>query len=399
MDDLAERGFPGGSVSGTAVVGGRRRRDERINDLTAEEMTTIIPVDRSDIYYSDETTYGDTADFEWDVDDWAPIEDGSASVGRRRSTRRTTTSEITQDILIPEGEFDEYRHDEPFDVLGATVDEYAGNEYTVDEYETDERVGTVTAEPTFRRVPAGATRRSRGKHRIAAPPTALRSGRVALVAVAAGAALAAAAVQINSDDDAGSATPVPTADVGGAAAADTGPGIAPASANTPDTSMYGQQLQVGKQLADAEAARINAMLPPEFVSPVPLGQYQLTSLYAMRWGVMHAGLDFAAPLGTPIHAATDGVVLEAGPASGFGNWIQVKAPDGTVTVYGHMYSNGVLVHKGETVKAGQVIGLVGSDGQSTGPHCHFEVWLNGKTKIDPAPWLAEHGVRLSNYVG
>ncbi len=369
---MAERGFPGRSVSGIAVVSGRRRRDERINDLTAEEMTTIIPVDNGSVL----------------------PDDNSNSRGRRHSTRRTTTSEITQDILIPESEFDAYRHDEPFDVLGAHADDYA-----VEEYEADEPGEAATAGPAFRRVPASQTRRSRGKHRIAAPPRALRSGRVALAAVATGAALAAAVVQINSDDEAAPGTPVPTADVGSAAADDTGPGVAPASADTPDTGMYGRQLQVGKQLADALAALRNAKLPPEFVSPIPFGHYELTSLYAMRWGVMHAGLDFAAPLGTPIHAATDGVVLEAGPASGFGNWIQVKAPDGTVTVYGHMYSNGVLVHKGETVKAGQVIGLVGSDGQSTGPHCHFEVWLNGKTKIDPAPWLAERGVRLSNYVG
>ncbi|MGC5249087.1 M23 family metallopeptidase [Gordonia sp. DT219] len=374
MDDLAERDFPGRSVSGTAVVGGRRRRDERIDDLTAEEMTTIIPV-----------VHTDTTDFEWDAPDWDPTDWNGPQ-------RKTSTSEVTQDILIPEGEFDEYTHHEPFDVLGAEVDEFTD----------DDRAGAVSEQPAFRRVPAGKTKRSGGKHRIAAPPTALRSGRVALVAVAAGAAVAAAMTQAESSDDATPATPVPAATVGDAAAgaADTGPGVAPASTQHPqDTGMYSSQLTVGKQLTDAEAARKAAALLPEYMSPIPLGQYQLTSLYAMRWGVMHGGLDFAAPLGTPIHAVTDGVIREAGPASGFGNWIQVQAPDGTITVYGHMFSNGVLVHKGEHVTAGQVIGLVGSDGQSTGPHCHLEVWKDGKTKIDPAPWLAEHGVRMSNYTG
>ena len=146
-------------------------------------------------------------------------------------------------------------------------------------------------------------------------------------------------------------------------------------------------------------ARKAAASRPLFDSPLPLGGYQFTSLYADRWGSFHGGLDLAAPLGTPIHAAADGVVVEAGPASGYGNWIQVKLADGTINMYGHMAASGVLVQKGQKVTAGDVIALVGNEGFSTGPHCHFEVWKNGSTKIDPAPWLAERGVRLANYGG
>ena len=68
-------------------------------------------------------------------------------------------------------------------------------------------------------------------------------------------------------------------------------------------------------------------------------------------------------------------------------------------MYGHMSSSGVLVQKGQHVNAGDVIALVGNEGFSFGPHVHFEVWKNGTTKIDPMPWLAQHGVRLSAYTG
>ena len=82
-----------------------------------------------------------------------------------------------------------------------------------------------------------------------------------------------------------------------------------------------------------------------------------------------------------------------------GRTLAASSDDGTITMYGHMASSGVLVQKGQRVTAGDVIGLVGNEGFSTGPHVHFEVWKNGTTKIDPAPWLAEHGVRMSAYTG
>ncbi|MFW0785336.1 M23 family metallopeptidase [Gordonia sp. CPCC 206044] len=305
---------------------------------------------------------------------------------------RPTRSELTQDILIPESEFDAFEHDEPFDVDGARAD-ILSLPSTDDD---DDSAGAVESKP-FRTRPATKTSPRRGgKHRIAAPPASLRGGRAALIAVAAGAAVAAAA-QVGSSDPA----PAPTnaANVGPAGQTpELGPGVA-AGNPTKDMSTFTEQLAVGKQMAAAEEQRENLLRRPLFTSPIPLGQYQFTSTYANRWGSFHGGIDLAAPLGTPIHAATDGVVLEAGPASGYGNWVQVRADDGTVTMYGHMASSGVLVQKGQHVTAGDVIALVGSEGFSTGPHCHFEVWKNGTTKIDPAPWLAEHGVRLTNYTG
>jgi peptidoglycan DL-endopeptidase RipA len=106
----------------------------------------------------------------------------------------------------------------------------------------------------------------------------------------------------------------------------------------------------------------------------------------------HPGTDFAAPLGTPIVACEDGQVIQAGPASGFGNWIVVKHPDGYYTVYGHMFNDGVLVRSGQQVKGGSRIGKVGNNGVSTGAHCHLEVH-NGwpGQRVDPEGWLRGHG--------
>ncbi|MGY1742683.1 MULTISPECIES: M23 family metallopeptidase [unclassified Blastococcus] len=136
----------------------------------------------------------------------------------------------------------------------------------------------------------------------------------------------------------------------------------------------------------AEAARPKAVLPVQGA--------RLTSGFGARWGTLHAGIDLAAPMLTPEYAAMDGVVLEAGPASGYGNAVYIQHENGDVTVYGHMEQ--ILVQPGQVVRAGDTIALLGNRGQSTGPHLHFEVHqggLNG-TKIDPIPWLRERGVQI-----
>jgi murein DD-endopeptidase MepM/ murein hydrolase activator NlpD len=114
----------------------------------------------------------------------------------------------------------------------------------------------------------------------------------------------------------------------------------------------------------------------------------------MRWGAMHWGIDLAAPLGTPEHAAVDGVVLRSGPASGFGQAVYIQGADGDVTVYGHMEK--LLVQAGQVVKAGDEIALMGSEGESTGSHLHFEVHQGSieGPRTDPVPWLAARGVQV-----
>jgi len=104
----------------------------------------------------------------------------------------------------------------------------------------------------------------------------------------------------------------------------------------------------------------------------------------------HEGLDIAAPLGTPVYAMADGVVLYAGPARGFGNEVVLSHPGGVTTVYGHM--SRIVVTSGP-VHAGEVIALVGSEGDSTGPHLHVEVRVDDQP-LDPLAWLRAHGVAL-----
>ncbi|MDJ0391936.1 M23 family metallopeptidase [Rhodococcus sp. G-MC3] len=119
----------------------------------------------------------------------------------------------------------------------------------------------------------------------------------------------------------------------------------------------------------------------------------LTSNFGSRWGAHHGGIDIAAPTGTPILAAAEGVVTAAGPASGFGLWVKVKHADGTETIYGHVDTFSVA--EGQQVSAGQQIATVGNRGESTGPHLHFEVHDPSGVKVDPAEWLSTRGVSVT----
>jgi murein DD-endopeptidase MepM/ murein hydrolase activator NlpD len=89
----------------------------------------------------------------------------------------------------------------------------------------------------------------------------------------------------------------------------------------------------------------------------------------------HAGLDFGAAWGSPIVAAADGQVVAAGWAGGYGREVRIAHGGGLTTIYGHM--SGIVASPGSFVRAGQLIGYVGSSGLSTGPHLHYEVRQNG----------------------
>ncbi|MFF0611926.1 M23 family metallopeptidase [Nocardia tengchongensis] len=140
----------------------------------------------------------------------------------------------------------------------------------------------------------------------------------------------------------------------------------------------------------------DATLPPGFVLP-GVGGFALpakglfTSGFGARWGTFHAGIDIAAPLGSPIYAVAAGTVIDAGPAQGFGLWVRIRHDDGAISVYGHMYDFSVSV--GERVPAGLQIARIGNRGDSTGPHLHFEIIINGQ-HVDPQPWLAQRGIVL-----
>lgn len=132
----------------------------------------------------------------------------------------------------------------------------------------------------------------------------------------------------------------------------------------------------------------------EFSLPEQNALDHITSGFGPRWGTAHNGTDIAQGEGTPIYAYANGTVVEAGPASGFGQWIVIDhEEDGErfSTVYGHMMPEGVHVKAGDKVTAGQHIADEGNNGESTGSHLHFEVWpgtrLGGGQPVDAMPWL------------
>jgi murein DD-endopeptidase MepM/ murein hydrolase activator NlpD len=144
-----------------------------------------------------------------------------------------------------------------------------------------------------------------------------------------------------------------------------------------------RMLDVALTRRSADQARLPSTMP---VSSYPY----LSSSYGWRRNpvthryAMHEGLDFAAPAGTPILAASGGVVLDARHQAGYGNMVEIDHGDGLITRYAH--ASKLLVKPGEVVSRGQEIALVGSTGQSTGPHLHFEVRLAGQP-LDPRLFL------------
>ena len=120
-----------------------------------------------------------------------------------------------------------------------------------------------------------------------------------------------------------------------------------------------------------------------FLRPV---NYRINSKFGMRkhpiLGTMkmHTGVDFAAPKGTPIRAAKDGLVIFADTKGGYGETIIIKHDQKYMTLYGH--ASKLIAHVGQEVRQGDVIALVGDTGRSTGPHLHFEVFENGQ-RINP----------------
>ncbi|HVF18771.1 MAG TPA: peptidoglycan DD-metalloendopeptidase family protein, partial [Mycobacteriales bacterium] len=113
--------------------------------------------------------------------------------------------------------------------------------------------------------------------------------------------------------------------------------------------------------------RPKAVSNPRWVRP---SGGPLTSPYGRRWGRMHEGLDFGAGHGSPVKAAFDGVIVGAGYEGGYGKQIRIRHAGGITTTYSHLSK---FVRTGGRVKAGDVIGKIGSTGSSTGPHLHFEV--------------------------
>jgi murein DD-endopeptidase MepM/ murein hydrolase activator NlpD len=127
------------------------------------------------------------------------------------------------------------------------------------------------------------------------------------------------------------------------------------------------------------------------------GGYTLTSGFGWRTSPtrggadFHTGQDFARPAGSPALAVAGGVVVYTGWSGGYGNLVRVRHPNGVESWYGHL--SAIEVHAGQQVRAGELVGKVGSTGNSTGPHLHLEIRVDDQP-VDPMPWLARKGVRL-----
>jgi len=114
-------------------------------------------------------------------------------------------------------------------------------------------------------------------------------------------------------------------------------------------------------------------LDQKFMYPI---NTRITSYYGPRWGRVHEGLDFAAPMGSPIRAVSSGRVVYSGWATGYGYVVIIEHQKGLRTLYAH--NSKLLVSVGESVGRGEVISRSGNTGNSTGPHLHFEVQVNGR---------------------
>lgn len=116
---------------------------------------------------------------------------------------------------------------------------------------------------------------------------------------------------------------------------------------------------------------------------------EITSGFGPRWGRMHEGLDVAADTGHPLYAVGAGTLTVAAVSPGLGKHVRLTLEDGTELTYGHLSE--ILVQEGAQVRAGDVVGEVGSTGRSTGAHLHFEVRADAEP-VDPEPWLGERGL-------
>jgi len=131
-------------------------------------------------------------------------------------------------------------------------------------------------------------------------------------------------------------------------------------------------------------------------SLVPVDGVKLTSDYGMRWHPVlggrrqHKGVDLAAPIGTPIHAAADGMVERADWFSGYGLYVAIEHGGEIETRYGHM--SRLNVAAGQMVHKGDIIGYVGTTGSSTGPHLHYEVRVAGEA-VNPMPYLQSGNIQ------
>ena len=183
----------------------------------------------------------------------------------------------------------------------------------------------------------------------------------------------------------------------------------PSLSSLPDNSNIGFGSEASVQI-NVPAPRTNSFKPVATISPtaesyveIPVpnsstkpeatsvsfawpAEGTLTSRFGRRWGRMHKGIDIGGPVGTPIRAAADGVVVVSGWSNGgYGNLVEIRHSDGSTTRYGHNSRLSTVV--GQTVRQGEQIAEMGSTGHSTGPHLHFEIRNGGTDAVNPMAHL------------
>ena len=162
----------------------------------------------------------------------------------------------------------------------------------------------------------------------------------------------------------------------------------------------GALMQAAQQHAEIEQVRAQRLAALgysgdvtglEFVLPLPAGSYHLSAGFGLAgplWESTHTGLDFGAAAGTPLVAVASGTITEVADAGPYGLRTILTLEDGTEVWYAHQLDS--LVEPGHVVEIGEPIGMVGSSGNSTGPHLHLEIRPEGGAAVDPELWMMLH---------
>jgi murein DD-endopeptidase MepM/ murein hydrolase activator NlpD len=348
----------------------KRQFNGRVTE-SVTEVTDIIPFNE----------FGDLADL--DLRDSAFDREAEVIQAPELDDLNDTDDQVPLRLEVPS----EFRADAPAQRRPTASRRAASGSHAYRDSHTDNSDGTAKTD-----IIMIGSRRG-GAHRQTEVPI---KGRLMVAAMAVGATAAGAYSMANASDkpEATVLAADQTALGGGVVSGTPGGMQVVAVTPTADESVHAEEIVKASAYAQERAEREARLNRPLYVMPTK-GVW--TSGFGYRWGVLHAGIDIANSIGTPIYAVADGVVIDVGPTAGYGAWVKLKHSDGTVTLYGHI--NSWLVTRGERVMAGDQIATMGNRGNSTGPHCHFEVLMNGTDRIDPVPWLAKRGLSPGNYVG
>jgi murein DD-endopeptidase MepM/ murein hydrolase activator NlpD len=226
----------------------------------------------------------------------------------------------------------------------------------------------------------------RGKHRVPMLDSLPTQGRYSLVVGAA--IVGAGAVALGSAATLPATTPTAMPSFAGPEVADE-----PAAGRHSAGGEHAQQVTGRGDRRSGRAHSPVTAQPAEKHWRVPLERFDLTSLFGVRWGLPHEGIDLAAAEGTPVYAAYPGTVIHSGWNGGFGKLVIIDHGNGIRSYYAH--NSALAVSAGDTVEAGHHIANVGNTGNSFGPHSHFEIHRNGEP-VDPLTFLSDHQVEVTS---